>query len=130
MLFSHLASLPFADLPLAEFSRQNCLTICAFLVPANLLATLAVMVSTALRQPLQQRAIARSLATLFAVTMVLHVWTWFAVGVVQAPTFILLSLAVLCLGIHAAAARFPHAFVLAYRWLRRAFWYRWQLRES
>jgi hypothetical protein len=34
---------------IAEFSRGNCLTICAFLVPANVLATLQTLVFTGMR---------------------------------------------------------------------------------
>ena len=88
---------------IAEFSRSNCLSICAFLVPANMIATLLTMILTALHRPSQQIWQAAGFAITFALVMVLHVYTWFAVGVVMAPTFILLFLAVTCLLINLGA---------------------------
>ncbi|MDB9460473.1 hypothetical protein PN480_08625 [Dolichospermum circinale CS-1225] len=82
---------------LAEFSRNNCIGICAFLVPANILTTLLTMILTFLNRPLGQVWISTGLACLFASVMVLHVYTWFMIGVVMTPTYILLSLAVTCL---------------------------------
>lgn len=82
---------------LAEFSRNNCIGICAFLVPANILTTLLTMILTFLNRPLGQVLISTGLACLFASVMVLHVYTWFMIGVVMTPTYILLSLAVTCL---------------------------------
>lgn len=84
---------------LFEFSRGHCIGICAFLVPANLLATLQVLIFVGLRRsPLELRLITTA-ATVYSVTMVLHVATWWMVGVVRIPTFVLLSLATLCLGL-------------------------------
>ena len=82
---------------LAEFSRNNCIGICAFLVPANILTTLLTIILTFLNRPLGQVWISTGLACLFASVMVLHVYTWFMIGVVMTPTYILLSLAVTCL---------------------------------
>jgi hypothetical protein len=82
---------------IAEFSRANCIAICAFLVPANMITTLLTMILTALRRPFHQIWKAAGFASIFALVMVLHVYTWFAIGVVMAPTFILLFLAVTCL---------------------------------
>ena len=82
---------------LAEFSRNNCIGICAFLVPANILTTLLTIILTFLNRPLGQVWISTGLACLFASVMVLHVSTWFMIGVVMTPTYILLSLAVTCL---------------------------------
>lgn len=82
---------------LAEFSRANCIGICAFLVPANLLTTLAIMTMTVLRFPLSRIWAVAVLAFLFAVVMILHVYTWFAVGIVMKQTYILLGLALTCL---------------------------------
>ncbi|MDB9453472.1 hypothetical protein [Dolichospermum circinale] len=82
---------------LAEFSRNNCIGICAFLVPANILTTLLTMILVFLNRPLGQVWISTGLACLFASVMVLHVYTWFMIGVVMTPTYILLSLAVTCL---------------------------------
>lgn len=94
---------------IAELSRLHCLGICAFLVPANLLNTLTTLGVVATRKPLSIRLLSAAMAMIFAVTMILHVWTWFAVGVVQAPTFILLSLASLCLGSTCLPSVFPIA---------------------
>jgi hypothetical protein len=85
--------------PLAEFSRANCGTICAFLVPMNLLATLQVLIFVTLGRPPGQIFLTAGFASLYAGLMVAHVWTWFAIGVVMAPTFILLSLGGTCLAI-------------------------------
>jgi hypothetical protein len=82
---------------LAEFSRTNCIGICAFLVPANLLTTLVTMILTYQQRPLQQVRQATGIAIIFALVMISHVYTWFAIGVVMSETYILLSLAVTCL---------------------------------
>lgn len=85
---------------LFEFSRANCLAICAFLVPANLLFTLQTMILTGLRRSQRQVLAAVSLACIPALVMIFHVFTWWMVGVVMAPTFILLALASTCLSIN------------------------------
>lgn len=82
---------------LFEFSRNHCVEICTFLVPANLLATLQTLILTGLRKATARIWFATSIATFFAGLMVLHVITWFLVGVVMAPTFILLTLGSVCL---------------------------------
>ncbi|NJM70021.1 MAG: hypothetical protein HC862_07195 [Scytonema sp. RU_4_4] len=91
---------------LAEFSRANCVSICAFLVPANLLTTLLTMIFAALRRPSHYVWQAAGIASIFAFVMVLHVYTWFLIGVVMAPTYILLSLALTCLVINVGAILF------------------------
>ena len=82
---------------LAEFSRTHCVNICNFLVPANLIATLLTMMFTALRRPQVQVWQAAGIASIFALVMIVHVFTWFVVGVVMAPTYILLWLGSTCL---------------------------------
>lgn len=81
---------------ISELSRTHCVSICTFLVPANLLLTSATLVLTMLGRSASQVRIAAGIASLFALIMVLHVSTWFAIGVVQAETFILLSLGGTC----------------------------------
>ena len=81
----------------SEFSRAHCISICAFLVPAILVATSVTMIFTALRRPQAQVWQAAGIASIFAVGMILHVFTWFVVGVVMAPTYILLWLGSSCL---------------------------------
>jgi len=96
---------------LAEFSRSNCVGICTFLVPANLIATLLTVVITALRRPISQVQSAVGIASIFALVMILHVYTWFIVGIVMVPTYILLSLAITCLLTNLAAIIFHRRFV-------------------
>ena len=81
----------------SEFSRAHCLSICAFLVPAILVTTSATMIFTALRRPQAWVWQAAGVASIFAIVMILHVFTWFVVGVVMAPTYILLWLGSSCL---------------------------------
>lgn len=114
---------------LFEFSRANCLAICAFLVPANLLFTLQTMILTGLRRPQRQVLAAVGLACIPAVVMIFHVFTWWMVGVVMAPTFILLALASTCLSINFWAVAHPQSmshllrkgwfFVMSNRQLQR-----------
>ncbi len=85
---------------LAEFSRAYCIPICAFLVPANLLATLLTIILTGLHSSQGQVWRAAGLASLCALVMVLHVFTWFLIGTVMAPTYVLLFLGTLCLSIN------------------------------
>ncbi len=82
---------------LAEFSRNNCTSICAFLVPANIIASSLTIILTVLRRPIHQVWKSVGFASIFAVVMVYHVITWFMIGVVMLPTYILLSLAISCL---------------------------------
>ncbi|MDB9310449.1 hypothetical protein PN471_17825 [Aphanizomenon sp. CS-733/32] len=82
---------------LIEFSRNNCIGICAFLVPANILTTLLTIVLTVLNRPMGQVLMSIGFACTFAGIMMLHVYTWFMIGVVMPPTYILLSLAITCL---------------------------------
>lgn len=88
---------------LGDFSRAHCVSICAFLVPANLIATSQTMLFTVLkRSPLQIFTMTFA-ASIYAMLMILHVVSWLIVGVVMAPTFILLFLGVTCLTINAIA---------------------------
>ncbi len=96
---------------LSEFSRTNCIAICAFLVPANLLFTLQTIIFTGLRRPQAQVRQAVVLACIPALVMVLHVFTWFLIGVVMAPTYILLCLASTCIGINLWALIHPQSMV-------------------
>jgi hypothetical protein len=85
---------------LFEFSRTNCIAMCAFLVPANLLFTLRTVIFTGLGRPQVQVRQAAVLACIPALVMVLHVFTWLMIGVVMAPTYILFALGSICLGIN------------------------------
>lgn len=99
-----------------EFSRSHCIGICAFLVPANLVATLVTMILTALRRPQGQVLTAAAIAAIPALVMVFHVLTWFMIGVVMAPTYILLWLAATCLSINLWAISHPQSMVRLFKW--------------
>ncbi|MBW4468483.1 MAG: hypothetical protein KME07_23910 [Pegethrix bostrychoides GSE-TBD4-15B] len=86
-----------------EFSRSHCVAICATLVPANLLVTSQTMLWVWLRRPLAQVQLTAGVAGCYALLLLLHVFTWFAIGVVMAPTFILMFLGSLCLAINLSA---------------------------
>ncbi|MGB7441794.1 MAG: hypothetical protein WA919_12055 [Coleofasciculaceae cyanobacterium] len=82
--------------PIFEFSRTNCVAICAFLVPVNLLFTLQTLILAGINRPQNQVRFSALVACLPAMAMVLHVCTWLMIGVVMAPTFILLGLGTTC----------------------------------
>ena len=85
---------------LLEFSHNHCIAICAALVPANVLTTFCAIVFVWLQRPTAQVWQLSGLASCFALLMVLHVLTWFVIGVVMLPTFVLLSLGGVCLSIN------------------------------
>jgi hypothetical protein len=97
---------------LAEFSRTNCIGICAFLVPANLLTTLVTLILAFQQRPSLQVRQSAGIAIAFALVMVLHVYTWFAIGVVMAQTYILLSLGVSCFFTNLAAVLLHRRFAI------------------
>lgn len=103
---------------LCEFSRAHCIAICAFLVPANLLATLQTMILTGLGRPQVQVVRATVIAAICAIAMLFHVGTWWMIGVVMAPTYILFTLASVCLGINFWAVAHPTSMMR----LLRALW--------
>ncbi|GAB4472116.1 MAG: hypothetical protein OHK0037_31770 [Elainellaceae cyanobacterium] len=94
---------------MGDFSRTHCLAICAVLVPANLLATLQTLIFVGLGRPRSTIRLITSFASLYATIMLLHVLTWFVVGVVMLPTFVLTGLACLCLGLNVWAIARPHS---------------------
>ncbi|MGB5967329.1 MAG: hypothetical protein WBG70_03280 [Spirulinaceae cyanobacterium] len=96
---------------LFEFSRSNCIAICAFLVPANLLATSQTLLYLLLRRPSSHLYLAVTLAVSLAVIMVCHVATWFVIGVVQIQTFVLFGLGSTCLVVNLG--------VIAYRYIEK-----------
>jgi hypothetical protein len=92
---------------IAEFSRNNCLGICTFLIPFNLLATLQTLIFIGLNRPPSQILLISGFASLYSGLMVLHVFSWFMIGVVMIPTYILLSLGTTCLVINIWAIKSP-----------------------
>jgi hypothetical protein len=94
--------------PVFEFSRQNCVTICAFLVPANLIATITTLFLVISSQSLWKIRCSLATASLLAITMFLHVSTWFIIGVITPITFILLGLGTTCLLTNSLAVIYRH----------------------
>jgi hypothetical protein len=95
---------------LAEFSRDRCVAICSFLVPANLLITLQTLVLVALHRPLVSIRWSVAIATGLAVILVFHVGTWFAIGVITPVTFILFGLASTCLVLNFWTSNYQYTF--------------------
>lgn len=83
--------------PVFEFSRLNCVTICAFLVPANLIVTIATLILVATGQSLSKVRWSKTIASFLAITLFFHVSTWFVIGVITPVTFILFGLGATCL---------------------------------
>lgn len=83
------------------------------------------MILTALHRPRVQVYWSAALACVPALIMVLHVFTWFIVGVVMMPTFILLALAAVCLAINFWAVIHPQSMARLLRGL--FFWVRGRL---
>ena len=89
--------------PLFEFSRQNCVAICSFLVPANLIATIATLVLVMTdKSPFRIRW-SMGIGSILATALFLHVSTWFIIGVITPVTFILFALGTTCLAIDVLA---------------------------
>jgi hypothetical protein len=89
--------------PVFEFSRQNCVAICSFLVPANLITTIVTLTLVATERSLTKMRWSRAIASFFAVTLFLHVSTWFIVGIITPVTFILFGLGTTCLIVNGLA---------------------------
>ena len=89
--------------PVFEFSRHNCVAICSFLVPANLIATISTLVLVVMNQSLSKIRWSLVVASAFALTLFIHVSTWFAIGIVTPVTFILFGLGTTCLLINTMA---------------------------
>lgn len=92
--------------PIFEFSRHNCVAICSFLVPANLLATISTLVLVGTNQSLARIRSSLTIAAIFAVILFLHVSTWFIIGIITPVTFILFGLGTTCLLINYLAVAY------------------------
>jgi hypothetical protein len=98
---------------LFELSRTYCIPICAVLVPANLLATLQTMLFSRFCRPTAQVQLMALVGSFYALILLLHVFTWFAVGVVMAPTYILTVLGCVCICINICAVLYHQ------RWMQQ-----------
>jgi hypothetical protein len=96
---------------LTDFSRTHCAAICTVLVPANLTATLQTLLFAGFQRPAKQLHLMAVVSCGYALIMILHVATWLMIGVVMIPTFILLGLGSLCLGINGWAIASPMSFM-------------------
>ena len=85
-----------------QFSRNNCVAICAFLVPINLLTTIQTFMVLLWQRPLWQLRLSATVAIAFALTLFLHIATWFIIGVITPVTFILAGLGATCIMINLA----------------------------
>lgn len=94
---------------LLAFSHQHCVAICAFLVPLNLLLTLQTLVLVAFGRVGQWMQSLAALAIGPAILMMLHVMSWWVVGVVMAPTFVLSGLGMVCTAINLWALFHPRS---------------------
>jgi hypothetical protein len=83
---------------LVLFSQENCVTICSALIPGNLLMTFAVVLLWI--WPRWSLPWLSPVAMGLAALMLLHVYTWFSVGMVMPETFILLVMGSTCLAIN------------------------------
>lgn len=97
---------------LIEFSCNSCVGICAFLVPANLLSTLQTLLFRYWQLPSRWVKVMVFTAFIYSVLMITHVLLWLSMGVVMAPTFILLLLAMVCLGINGWAVINPNSLMI------------------
>jgi hypothetical protein len=97
--------------PIFEFSRNYCVAICACLVPANLLTTTYTLVLSATGQSLRKMSWSLAIAVTLAITLFLHVSTWFTIGVITPVTFILFGLGMSCLSINIVAIIYRKQFL-------------------
>ena len=89
--------------PLFQFSRHYCVAICSILVPANLIATIATITLAFTRQKLIKMRWSSAIAATLAITLFLHVSTWFIIGIITPVTFILFGLGTSCLAVNILA---------------------------
>lgn len=92
--------------PLFQFSRQYCVAICSFLVPANLFTTIFTLVMVARGESLSKILWSKRIASVFACTLFLHVSTWFMIGIITPVTFVLFGLGTTCLIINMLAVAY------------------------
>lgn len=101
---------------LFEFSRTHCVAICAFLVPFNLITTLATLILLGLHRPQKQVVQPAGLAIAGSTLMILHVMTWLLIRVVMAPTYVLSLLALCCLTLNLWAISRPQSLTTIIHW--------------
>lgn len=93
---------------LFEFSRNYCIEICAFMVPASFLLTLWTVLLVGQNRSQAQVQKAAIVASFFALVLLVHTFTWFVVGVILPPSYILLTLAFVYLSLNGWAIVHPN----------------------
>ncbi|WP_309727936.1 hypothetical protein [Chamaesiphon sp. OTE_75_metabat_556] len=93
---------------IAEFSRCHCIGICALLVPVNLLLSTTTIFLVGAHRSVQLIYATAAISIWPALALFLHVATWWSIGIVMLPTFILPVLATICLATQAYAVINPH----------------------
>lgn len=86
---------------LLHLSHHHCVAICATLVPLNLLATSSTFYLSLVGYPRRDQLRSLALAVGLALILLLHVGSWWIVGVVRVQTYILVVLSCICLGLNA-----------------------------
>ena len=92
---------------LLTLSRSYCVGICSVLVPLILLITIGTIVGVSSPPSRWSVKLSAVSASVLAGIMVFHVTSWFVIGVVRVPTYVLTGLACLCLGINSWALSHP-----------------------
>jgi hypothetical protein len=93
---------------IAEFSRCHCIGICALLVPVNLILSTTTILLVGANRSVRLIYATVAISVWPAIALFLHVATWWSIGVVMLPTFILPVLATICLATQAYAVINPH----------------------
>lgn len=107
---------------LLDFSRCNCVGICAFLVPLNILSTALTVYKVSRNHPPRSIHLSIGFASLAAVLLALHDLSWLIIGVIMAPTYILFTIALVCLSFNAWAGFHPRSMrqtvltIVGYGW--------------
>jgi hypothetical protein len=105
---------------IAEFSRCHCVGVCAVLIPLNLLLNSATILLAGMGRSKGSIYTVASIGFLPAIALILHVVSWWTIGVVMLPTYILPLLAIVCLSIDIYAIRSvdrdDNYFKLLWRW--------------
>ncbi|UJB68482.1 hypothetical protein HRE53_18395 [Acaryochloris sp. 'Moss Beach'] len=94
---------------LLDFSRCNCVGICASLVPINILSTALSVYKVSRGHSPRSIHISIGFSSLAAVLLALHDLSWLIIGVIMAPTYILFTIAMVCLGFNAWAGCHPRS---------------------
>ncbi len=102
---------------LLEFSHQYCVAICGTLIPISALATFQTIVLAGLQRSRLQIWMAVAFASLCVLLLLLHVLSWFVVGVVAAQTYLILCLGSLFFSVNLVTGFYPQQVRKLLVWL-------------